>query len=128
MERRANVRMKGHEVHNCGCSECWRIEYGCSEGGCKLLISEHWSKIVRVNSCIIPFPLFRVDVPSSSQCVRFGSEFSGTERNHEVEPREEFQPTGLLPCQNFGSRKVFEVLVVLLSGRTLHGVGPENRS
>ena len=49
-----------------GCSEYRSVEYGCSEGGCKLLVSEHWSKIMRVNSCITPFPLFRVDVPSSS--------------------------------------------------------------
>ena len=85
MKRRTNVGMEGFKVNDCGCSEYWSVEYGCSEGGCKLLVSEHWSKIVRVNSCITPFPLFRVDVPSSSQCVRFGSEFSGTETNHEVE-------------------------------------------
>ena len=80
-----NVRMEGFEVHDCGCLEYRSVEYGCLEGGCKLLVSEHWSKIVRVNSCITPFPLFRVDVPSSSQCVRFGSELSGMEMNHEVE-------------------------------------------
>ena len=80
-----NVGMEGFEVHNCGCSEYRKIEHGCSEGGCKLLVSEHWPKIVKVNSCITPFPLFRVDVPSSSQCVQFGSEFSRMETNHEVE-------------------------------------------
>ena len=79
-----NVRMEGFEVHDCGW-EYWSVEYGCSEGGCKLLVSEHWPNIVRVNSCIAPFPLFRVDIPSSSQCIWFGSEFSGTETNHEVE-------------------------------------------
>ena len=66
-----NVRMEGFEVHDCGCLEYRRVEYGCLEGGCKL-VSEHWSKIVRVDSCITPFPLFRVDVPSSSQRVWFG--------------------------------------------------------
>ena len=26
------------------------VEYGCSEGGCKLLVSEHWSKIIVVKT------------------------------------------------------------------------------
>ena len=84
MERRVNIGMGGFKVHDCGSLEYWRIEYGGLEGECKLLISEHRSEIVRVNSCIIPFPLFRVDVPLSSQCVRFGSKFSRMEANHEV--------------------------------------------
>ena len=71
MKRGMNVGMKGFEVHDCGCSEYRRVGYGCPEGGCKLLISEHWPKIVRVDSCITPFPLFRVDIPLSSQRVRF---------------------------------------------------------
>ena len=66
MECRMNVGVQGFKVHDCGCSEYRSIKYGRLEGGCKLLVSEHWSKIVRVNGCITPFPLFRVDVPSSS--------------------------------------------------------------
>ena len=112
LECRANIGMKSFKVHDCGSSEYQRMEYGCLEGRCKLLVSEHRSEIVRINSCIIPFPLFRIDIPSSSQCVRFGSEFSGTETNHKAELRKEFRPTGLPSRQNFGSRKIFEVLVV----------------
>ena len=85
MKRRMNVGMEGFEVHDYGCLEYQRVEHGCLEGGCKLLVSEHWPKIVRVNSCITPLPLFRVDVPSSSQHVWFGSKLSGMETNHEVE-------------------------------------------
>ena len=62
MECRVNVGMKGFEVHDCGGSEYWGIEYGYSEGGCKLFVSKHRSEIVRINSCIIPFPLFRIDI------------------------------------------------------------------
>ena len=43
---------------------------------------------------------------------RFGSEFSQTETNYEVELQQEFQPAGLLPCQDFGSGKIFEILVL----------------
>ena len=82
---RMNVGMEGFKVQDCGCSEYWSVEYGCLEGGCKLLISEHWPKMVRVNSCITPFPLFRVDIPLSSQCVWLGSEFSRMETNYKVE-------------------------------------------
>ena len=85
VKRGTNVGMKGFEVHDCGCSEYRSVECGCSEEGSKLLVSKHWSKIVRVNSCITPFPLFRVDLPLSSQCVWFGSEFTRMETNHEVE-------------------------------------------
>ena len=81
---RMNARMEVFEVHDCGCLEYRRIEYGCSEGGCKLLVSEYQPKIVRVNSCITPFPFLRVDVPSSSQRVWFGSKFFGMETNYEV--------------------------------------------
>ena len=82
---RTNVGMEIFEVHDCDCLEYQRVEYSCLEGGCKLLVSKHWPEIVRVNSCITPFPLFRVDIPSSSQCVWFGSKFSGMEMNYEVE-------------------------------------------
>ena len=107
----AEQMLKSFKVHDCGSSEYRGIEYGCLEGGCKLLISEHRSEIVRINSCIIPFPLFRIDVPSSSQCIQFGSEFTRVEMNHE-ELREEFQPMGLSSHQNFGSGKIFEILVI----------------
>ena len=112
MEYRANIRMKGFEAYDCGGLEYQGIEYGCSEGGCKLLISEHRSEIVRINSYIIPFPLFRIDIPSSSQSIWFGSKFTGVKTNHKVELREEFRPTGLLLHQNFGSRKIFKILVI----------------
>ena len=32
-------------------------------------------------------PLFKIDVPLSSECVRFGSEFSGMEMDYKVEER-----------------------------------------
>ena len=89
LECRVNVRMKGFKVHDCSSSEYQRTDYSCSEGGCKLLVSEHRSEIERINSCIIPFPLFRIDISLSSQCAQFGSKFTGVETNHEVELREE---------------------------------------
>ena len=66
LECRTDIGMKGFKVHDCGSSEYWGTESGCSEGGYKLLISEYRSEIVRINSCIISFPLFRIDVPSFS--------------------------------------------------------------
>ena len=63
---RMDLRMKGFKGHDCSSSEYQGIECGCLEGGCKPLVSEHRSEIVRINSYIISFPLFRIDVPSSS--------------------------------------------------------------
>ena len=37
MVYRVNVGMKDFKVHDCGGLEYQRIEYGCSEGGCKLV-------------------------------------------------------------------------------------------
>ena len=60
VKRGTNVGVQGFEVHDCGCLEYQSVEYGCLEGGCKLLVSKHWSKSVRVNSCITPFPVMVV--------------------------------------------------------------------
>ena len=77
-----------------------------------MFLSEDWSEILRVDSSIGAIPLFRVDVPSSSQGIRLGSEFPRTETNDEVEGRKKFGPSGLPTGKEFGGREVFQVLVV----------------
>ena len=48
------------------------------------------SVVLWVDSGIVTIPLFRVDVPSSSKSVRFGSQFSGMEPYDKVEGRKKF--------------------------------------
>jgi hypothetical protein len=65
---------------------------------------------VDVGICVIPF--FRVDIPSSSQSIRLGSQFPRMELDDEIELGEVFGPLDLVACQQVGGREVFEVLVV----------------
>ena len=67
-----------------------------------MLGSEYRAEVLWINTGIVTIPLFEVDVPSSSECVGFGSEFSGMETNDEVESREVFGPSCLPTHEDFG--------------------------
>ena len=82
------------------------------EGRCQLFGSEHRSVVLRIDSGIVAIPLFKIDVPSSSKSVRFGSEFSGTETDDEVECRKIFGPTCLSTREDFGRGEVLEIPVI----------------
>jgi len=49
-----------------------------------------------IDAGIVAIPLFKVDIPSSSECIRFGSEFSGTEMDNKIEAGKIFGPMCLL--------------------------------
>ena len=56
-----------------------------------MLGSEYQAVVLWVG--IVAIPLFKiVDIPSSSECVGFGSEFSGMEMDNEIESRKIFGP------------------------------------
>src|SRR6267154_1077571 len=67
---------------------------------------------MRVNSSVVLIPLFGVDVPASSEGVRFGTELTRTETDSEVELMKVFRPAGLAAGKKFGGSKVLEILVV----------------
>ena len=67
-----------------------------------MLRSEYWAEVLWINTGIVAIPLFKVDVPSSSECIGFGSELSGVETNDEVESGKVFGPSCLLMCEDFG--------------------------
>ena len=69
-------------------------------------------EVVRIDASIVLIPLFGVDVPVSSEGIRLSSKVSGVETNDKVELGEELRPVGLLPSQELGGCKVFQVLVV----------------
>ena len=83
-----------------------------SEGFGKLFRREDWPEIVRIHGSVAAFPLLRVDVPSSSKSVGFGSEFSGAESDYQIEGGKEFRPPGLPSGQGPGGSEIFEVLMV----------------
>ena len=61
---------------------------------------------------VVLIPLFGIDVPASSEGIRFCTKLSGVETNDHVELGEELRPAGLPPGQELGSRKVLQVFVV----------------
>ena len=65
-----------------------------------------------IDTSVVLIPLFGIDVPASSEGIRFRTKLSGVEMNDHVELGEELQPAGLSPGQELGSHKVLQVFVV----------------
>ena len=60
-----------------------------------MFLHEHGLEVSRIYAGVITSPLFRIDVPSSSKSIGFGTEASGTESDNEVKLAEEFGPSDL---------------------------------
>ena len=80
-----DVRMKLLDVHDGDGSEDGDIERGCLKGRWQFPISKNWMEIVRIYSSIVAASLLRVDVPSSSQSIGFGSKLDRVEMDDKVE-------------------------------------------
>ena len=80
-----DVGVKLLDVHDGDSLEDGDIERGCSKGRCQLFVSKNWTEIVWIYGGIVAASLLRVDIPSSSQSVRFGSKSAGVETDDEVE-------------------------------------------
>ena len=80
-----DVRVKLLNAHDGDDLKDRDVEGGCSKGKCHLLISINWMEIVRIYGGIVAASLLRVDIPSSSQGVRFGSKLARAETDDKVE-------------------------------------------
>ena len=69
-------------------------------------------EVAWVDGSIVTIPPFRIDVPASSEGVRFGAQMPRAEVDNEIELGEVLGPTGLSTGKDFGSREIFQVLVV----------------
>ena len=69
-------------------------------------------KVLWVGSGIVTIPLFKIDVPSSSQHVRFCLKLPRMEANDEIKSGKVFSPSHLAMCEDLGHVKVLEVPVV----------------
>ena len=65
-----------------------------------------------IHSCIVPIPLFGIDVPTARKCIRFGSKFSGAEADDKIELGEELRPAGLAAGEKTCGAEVLQVFVV----------------
>ena len=61
-----------------------------------MFLREHGLEVSWIYAGVFASPLFRIDVPSSSKSVGFGTEASETESDNEVKLAEEFRPLDLL--------------------------------
>ena len=83
-----------------------------SYGGCKLFLSEDGLEVVKVDCGVASILLFRIDVPSSSESIRFGAETTRAEPDDKVELGEVLGPLYLPLGQYLGGRKILKVLII----------------
>ena len=81
-------------------------------GGHKLFLSKDGFKVVRVDCGIASIPLFRVDIPPSSESIQFGAKITRMELNDKVELRKILGLLCLSLGQHLGSRKILKVLMI----------------
>jgi len=85
---------------------------GSSYGGCKLFLGEDRLEVVRVDCGVASIPLFRIDIPSSSESIWFGAKMTRVEPDDKVELGEVLRPLHLPPGQYLGSRKILKILMI----------------
>jgi len=95
-------------------------------------LSEDGFEVVRVDCGVASIPPFRIDVPSSSESIRFCAEMTRTEPDDKVELEEVLRPPRLSPGQYLGSRKILKVFMIRNNvdgiGRTFQIVPPNLES
>jgi len=75
-------------------------------------LSEDGLEVVRVDCGIASIPLFKIDIPSSSESIWFGTETTRVEPDDKVELGEVLGPPHLSLGQYLGSRKILKVLMI----------------
>ena len=69
-------------------------------------------EVAWIDGSIVAIPLFRIDIPASSEGVRFGAQMPGAETDDKVELGKVFGPMGLMTDKNFSGREIFQVLMI----------------
>ena len=77
-----------------------------------MFLSKDGLEVMRVDCGIASIPLFRIDVPSSSESIWFCAEMTRTEPDDKVELEKVLGPPCLPPGQYLGSRKILKVLMI----------------
>jgi len=75
-------------------------------------LSEDGFEVVRIDCSIASIPLFRIDIPSSSESVWFGTKMTRMEPDNKVELGEVLGPLCLPLGQHLGSRKILKVFMI----------------
>ena len=77
-----------------------------------MFLSEDWFEVVRVDCDIASIPLFRIDIPLSSEDIWFGAKMTRTKSDNKVELKEILGLLCLPLNQYLGSRKVLKVFMI----------------
>ena len=77
-----------------------------------MFLSEDGLEVVRVDCGIASIPLFKIDIPSSSESIWFGTETTRVEPDDKVELGEVLGPPHLSLGQYLSSRKILKVLMI----------------
>ena len=113
--------------------ELFLVHNDCSmERDGNLFLCEYQTEVARVDCSIVAISPFRIDIPSSSQRVRFGAHTTRAEADNEVELGKVLGPMSLSSGQDFSSGEIFQVLVIHdnidWSTRTFEEVLPDMES
>ena len=77
-----------------------------------MFLSEDGFEVMRVDCGIASIPPFRIDVPSSSESIRFHAKMTRAEPDDKIELEKVLRPPRLPPGQYLGSRKILKVLMI----------------
>ena len=77
-----------------------------------MFLSEDGFEVMRVDCGVASIPPFRIDVPSSSESIRFCAETTRAEPDDKIELGKVLGPLCLPPGQYLGSRKILKVLMI----------------
>ena len=73
--------MKLLNVHERASSQDEELKVCGAKRSVELLGHEYWVKVLQVDAGEALIPFFGVDVPASSECIRFRAKFTGVEAN-----------------------------------------------
>jgi len=77
-----------------------------------LFLSEDELEVVRVDYGIASIPPFRIDIPLSSESIRFCAETTRTEPDNKIELGKVLRLLRLSSGQYLGSRKILKILMI----------------
>ena len=77
-----------------------------------MFLDKNELEVVRVDCGIASIPLFRIDVPPSSENVQFGAKITRIEPDNKIELRKILGLLCLFLGQHFGSRKILKIFMI----------------
>ena len=79
---------------------------------CKLLLSEDWFEVVRINYSIASTLPFRIDILLFNKSIWFSTKTTRTEPDDKIELKEVLRLLHLPLDQYLGSRKILKILII----------------